>query len=185
MSYYLYSYLKSMSIFGKMDPELERKVFIFTTLLVIAMFVTVALYVYAGKQQNLPARELGTVNIRKGLAVDGIMFNNSSVKTLSNGDTMTLTETTNIYNADTSGGSISVFLPTVDQLSSLKQFNVGRGFSIYLVNDHATNTVTVAIDPGDQSRFTFLNDSTLARTNGTTEIIIRRTSNTNYQAVIV
>ena len=174
-----------MSIFGKNNPDLERKVFIFTNLLVIAIFVTVALYVYAGKQQHLPTRELGTVNVRKGLGVDGIMFNSSSVSTLSNGEIMTLSETTNIYNADTSTGSISVFLPTVDQLTSLKQFKVGRGFSIYLVNDSTTNSVTLNIDPDDQSRFNILNDSTTARTNGTTEIIIRRTSDTNYQAVIV
>lgn len=174
-----------MSIFGKNNPVLERKVFIFTTLLVIAMFITVALYVYAGKQQNLPARELGTVNVRKGLAVDGFVFNNSSVTPLGNGDTMTLSETTHIYNADTSTSSITVYLPTVDQLSSLKQFKAGRGFSVYVVNDSTINTVTLAIDPDDQSRFTFLNDSTLARNNGTTEIIIRRTSDTNYQAVIV
>lgn len=173
-----------MSIFGKMDPELERKVFIFTTLLVIAMFVTVALYVYAGKQQNLPTRELGTVNVRKGLGVDGIMFNSSSVTVLGNGDTMLLSDTTNIYNADTSTSNITVFLPTIDQLESLKQFKTGRGFSVYLVNDN-DNTVTLSIDPDDQSRFTFLNDSVIIRPKGSTEIIIRKTGDLSYQAVIV
>jgi hypothetical protein len=172
-----------MSIFGKMDPKLERKVFIFTTLLVIAMFVTMALYVYAGEQQRLPTREFGSVNVRKSLGVNGITFNSSSVSTLIDEEIMVISDTTNIYNADTGTSNITVYLPTVTQLSSLKQFKIGRGFSVYLINDNA-NTVTVDVDPNDSSRLSILN-TPVARGNGVTEIIIRRTSDQNYQAILV
>jgi len=166
-----------------MDKKLERKVFIFTILLVIGMFVTMALYVYAGKQQNLPTRELGAVNVKKTLGVNGKFYQQTDIIPIVGGETMVSFDGGGkIYTIDP-GSNTSITLPRVSVLDGLKSFNPGRMVEFYLVNESGSNTVTLAIDSDDQTRMSFVYTPT-ARGQGVTSIMIRKTSGNDYQVIV-
>ncbi len=170
-------------MFEDIDKKIEKKVFVFTILLVLAMFVTIAIYVYAGKQQNLPTRELGSVNIRKTLGINGKFYQQTDIIPLSENGTMDLFDNGGliIYSINPSGNT-SVFLPRVSSLDSLLNFNIGKSITFYLINE-STNTVTLDIVPDDQNRVSFYYTLS-ARSKGLTTIIIRKMTNNDYKVIV-
>jgi hypothetical protein len=169
-------------MFDNIDKKLEKKVFIFTVLLVLAMFVTIALYVYAGKQQNLPTRELGAVNIKKTLGVNGKIYQQTDmIPVLEDGTMGSFDGGSKIYSISPFGNT-TVYLPRVSSLDSLSNFSSGKTVTFYMVNE-STNTVTLDINPDDQNRMSFYYTPT-ARTKGLTTIIIRKTNDNKYQVIV-
>jgi len=64
---------------GKLDSHLSS-LWVLAALFV-AVFVTICIYVYAGKQSDLPAREFPDTTVKGNLTVDGGSFNSKIFKT--------------------------------------------------------------------------------------------------------
>ena len=168
---------------GFFDQDIEWKVSIFTTLLVIAMFVTVAIYVYAGDQQNLPTRNFGAVDIRKTLKVGQQTFNKSDVRSLTDGETIGPIDGTNkIFIIEPSGAGETLVLPSGATLDEIDQLSAGYTLRFLVLNNSTTQSVTVT--SGD-SRVTFLNGNSVAVAASTSrEVIIRKLVDDDYQVIM-
>lgn len=161
------------------SEDIEKRVSIFTTLLVIAMFVTVAIYIYAGKQQNLPTRNVGSMHVRKNLQVDGQTFQKTDVKHLVDGDRIGLEK---IIVFDPTGASESILLPSSSTLDNLKELTAGYSVNFYVMNISATQTFTVTTD---DSRIVFKNTSQTIGTKTSREVIIKRDSDGDYTVFMI
>lgn len=168
---------------GFFDQDIEWKVSIFTTLLVIAMFVTVAIYIYAGDQQNLPTRNFGAVDIKKTLKIGQQTFNKSDVVTLSDGETIGPVDGTNkIFVIEPSGGGETLVLPSGNTLDDINQLTSGYTLKFLVLNNSSTQSVTVT---SDDSRVTFLNGNSVTIAAATSrEILIRKLADDNYQVIM-
>ena len=165
----------------------ERQVFIFTALLVIAMFVTVAIYVYAGKQQNLPTREFSTVNVKKSLGVREKFYQQTEIIQVTDEDTMTSFEGgMKIYSINPTA-SFVVYLPRVSVLDDLKNFKQGRALEFYLLNESSVNNVVLTVHDDDTNRMSFIygppSDHTIT-SQGLKTIIIRKNTSDVYQVIV-
>jgi len=166
---------------GFFDQEIEWKVSLFTTLLVIAMFVTVAIYVYAGDQQNLPTRKYGNVDIRKNLKIGQQTFQKSDVVSLSDGDIISPVDGSNKIYIVQDGETL--ILPSAGTLDNIKQFSSGYTLSFSVVNNSSTNTLTIS---NNDSRITFLNGNYKEISPDTSrDILIRKLSSGDYQVVFL
>ena len=169
---------------GFLEQDIEWKVSIFTALLVIAIFVTMAIYVYAGGQQNLPTRKFGDVDIRKTLRVGQQTFNKSDVIVLYNGDIIGPVDgSSKIFIIEPIEGLETLVLPSATALEELKNFLDGYTLRFLILNNSKSQSVKItSSDP----QVIFLNgnyDSVEASTSS--EVIIRKINRGEYQVIMV
>ena len=164
------------------NQDIEWKVSIFTTLLVIAIFVTVAIYVYAGAQQNLPTRNFSSVDIRNSLKVGQKTFKKREVYNLEDGDTISpiVDGSDKIFMIE-SGKTI--ILPPADTFDKIPELSPGYTTRFHILNNSSTQTVTlVSNDP----LVTFLNGNSVTIPPATSrKVMIRKTTEHTYQAILV
>ena len=119
-------------------------VLLFFYLLIVATFVTVAIYVYAGEQQNLETRKFNDVDLQGDLVVDGDMFidgfiYHSSPLVKSNITTVNLTGSTiNLqdYLIDTS----THYLFVVNSSSATTMTMPDTSFILDILTERGTNS---------------------------------------------
>ncbi len=93
---------------------------LFMYCLLIATFVTVAIYVYAGEQQDLEKRKFGNVHVQKNLQVDGTNRQNLTWTKLDSPATVTLDldpNKTTFYEIGGSSSVTTVNLPAAGDLA--------------------------------------------------------------------
>jgi hypothetical protein len=165
--------------------DLEHRISLFTTLLVIAMFVTVALYVYAGKQQNLPTRSFGAVNTKKTLNVGGQTYQKTEIITLSDGGTLEpVTGVSKIFTIENNAGTSNVFLPSSETLDTINELRGGYTVSFPIANNSASQTVTINVASGDTRMTIVNNNATSIAANTSRSVLIRKKMDDDYQTIV-
>ena len=118
--------------------------------LLIATFVTVAIYVYAGEQEYLETRKFGDI-VTRNRTLNGILKENRDIVTLSNGDTLEVSNTkSKIFKINPTAAGWEVTLPSKDTiLNGLAQRQDGSAVDFGTIfNISATESVNVVMPNG-------------------------------------